>query len=617
MGRLANIDWVIVAGYLLLTLAVGIWASRSAGRSLESYFVAERSLPWWWLGTSMAATTFAADTPLVVAGLVAEHGIAGNWFWWSWAISHVSVAVIFAALWRRAEVLTDAEFIELRYHGRSAAFLRALKASFFAILLNAIILGWVVRAMVKIAAPFIHWEHWLGADAVAAFERVWPSALLVGSGGGDTITVLALFGLVGLYSSMGGIRGVIVTDLFQFVLGLVGGIVFAWYAVDHVGGLDGLRAGLERHYDAERLLAFLPGTDAAWLPVQVFLVYIAVQWWAQYYSDGSGYLAQRLFTARDERHATAGALWFAVLNYAVRSWPWILVALVALVIYPLGMDGAVSEAGETVLTDREMAYPVLMSELLPAGVLGLLVVSLLAAFMSTVDTHLNWGSSYLTNDLYRRFVNPHASQRTLVVVGRVAVLALAAMGVLVASQIDSIEQAWRFFVALGAGLGLPSMLRWVWWRANAWTEIAGLASALLAAFVLYWCFPDGRSEYLLLGIVGVSTISAIVATLLTPPVPQPKLRAFVEKVRPMGNWRGMQGASPPSALIWLALAWTCGNVGVFGLMFGVGEILLADLVTGAAWVAGGVIALIVTLWACDRCRSARALATFRRLNFPV
>lgn len=612
MGRLANIDWVIVVGYLLLTLAVGIWASRSAGRSLESYFVADRSLPWWWLGTSMAATTFAADTPLVVAGLVAEYGVAGNWFWWSWAISHVTVAVLFAALWRRAEVLTDAEFIELRYFGRSAAFLRGLKASFFAVLLNAIILGWVVRAMVKIAAPFVHWEHWLGVDAVATFEHAWPSALLIGNSGGDTLTVLALFGLVGLYSSLGGIRGVILTDLFQFALGLLGGIVFAWYAIDHVGGLSGLRAGLERHYEADRLLAFLPATDAAWLPVQVFLVYIAVQWWAQYYSDGSGYLAQRLFTARDERHATAGALWFAVLNYAVRSWPWILVALVALVVYPLGMDATGSS--EAVLADREMAYPVLMSELLPAGVLGLLFVSLLAAFMSTVDTHLNWGSSYLTNDLYRRFVNPRASQRTLVLVSRLSVLSLATMGVLVASQINSIEQAWRFFVALGAGLGLPSMLRWVWWRANAWTEIVGLLSALLAAVFLYWRFPHARDEYLLLGIVAVSTISAVVATWLTPPVPQRQLTAFVEKVRPVGYWPGLPGAAPPRTMGWLILAWTCGNAGVFGVMFGIGEILLADALTGAMLVLCGVIALIVTLWACERCRSGRALAMARYIQ---
>lgn len=595
MGTLATIDCVIVVAYLVLVLVVGIRASRSAGRSLQSYFVAGRSLPWWWLGTSMAATTFAADTPLVVAGLVAEHGVAGNWFWWSWAFSHVSIAVVFAALWRRSEVLTDAELIELRYHGRAAAVLRAFKAGFFAVLLNALILGWVVRAMVKIAVPFVDWEAWIGADALAAFAHVWPSSLQVGRGAGDTLTVLALFGLIALYSSLGGIRGVILTDLVQFGLALIGSIAFAWIAVDEVGGLDGLRTQLANRYDADRLLAFVPGVDAAWLPLQVFLVYVGVQWWAQYFADGSGYLAQRLFTARDERHATAGALWFSLLNYAVRSWPWILVALVALVLHPLDAGAGAQGGAAIVSADREMAYPVLMAELLPAGLLGLLFVSLLAAFMSTVDTHLNWGASYLANDVYKRFLDRGASEARLLAVSRFGVVALAAMGVLVASRIDSIEQAWRFFVALGAGLGLPSMLRWLWWRANAWTEIAGLSVAVLAAAVLYPLFPAARAESLLLAIVALSTIAALVATWLTPPVPLAHLQAFVDRVRPPGRWRGMRGAASHRELSRLIVAWVAGNAGLFATLFGIGHLLLGRPAVGAVLLLAGLACLRSTL----------------------
>ncbi|HEX6937928.1 MAG TPA: hypothetical protein VF158_00850, partial [Longimicrobiales bacterium] len=413
MRQLTTLDWSIVLGYLAVALAAGVFVSRRAGRSIESYFIAGRQLPWWWLGTSMVATTFAADTPLVVTGMVAEHGIAGNWFWWSWAISHVSMAVVFAALWRRSGVLTDAELVELRYAGRGATLLRGFKAIFFAVLINGIVLGWVIRAMSKIAEPFVHWDAWLGPARFAALEAAWPSWLLFGTLN-DTLTVLALFTLVVLYSTLGGIRGVILTDLLQFGIAITASVLFAAIAVGEVGGLAGLRAGLAEHYeDAAQILAFVPSSDAAWLPVQVFLVYLAVQWWAQYFSDGSGYLAQRLFTARNDAHAEAGGLWFCVANYGLRTWPWVLIGLVSLVLFPLGVE-ATGEAAELVVADREMAYPVLMAELLPAGLLGLLFASLLAAFMSTVDTHINWASSYLVNDLYRRFVRPAASQRELV-----------------------------------------------------------------------------------------------------------------------------------------------------------------------------------------------------------
>lgn len=600
----ATSDWLIIAAYLLLAVVVGVVVSRKSSTSLESYFVADRSLPWWWLGTSMAATTFAADTPLVISGIVAEHGIAGNWFWWSWAISHVSLAVIFASLWRRSGVLTDAELVELRYAGRRASVLRGFKAGFFAILINGIVLGWVIRAMAKISAPFIHWDVWLGPSRYAAIEAAWPHVLQVGGTLGDTLTVLVLFGLITLYSSLGGIRGVILTDLIQFAIALGASVLFAWFAVEHVGGLGALKDALAQHYpNAGEILSFTPVHGNAWLPLNVFLIYLAVQWWAQYFADGSGYLAQRVNTAKNDAHAEGGSLWFCVANYGLRTWPWILIGLVSLVVFPLGVHPG-SEAARIVAGDREMAYPVLMATLLPSGLLGLLFVSLLAAFMSTVDTHINWGSSYLVNDVYLRFIRPGAGPREQVRVSRLTVVGLALLAMLVAGQITSVERAWKFFIALGAGLGLPSMLRWLWWRVNAWTEIVGMTTATVAAFVLYAAFPGTRDEYLIAAIAGIGTVSALAATFITKPEPREHLARFVEKVGPPGFWKGFAGAASRRKLRWLAWGWLAGNAGVFGLTFGIGYMLLGHPGIGISMTLLGALGIGLTLSATSRARAA-------------
>ena len=601
MRTFAAIDWVIIVGYLALAVTVGVLVARRASTSLESYFVADRSLPWWWLGTSMAATTFAADTPLVVVGIIAASGVAGNWFWWSWAISHVSLAVVFAALWRRSMVLTDAELVELRYAGRPAAFLRGFKAGFFALLINGIVLGWVIRAMTKIATPFVPWDTWLGPTRWEALEQVWPSWLLVG-GVSDTLTVLVLFALIALYSSLGGIRGVILTDLVQFLLALGGSVLFAWLAVSHVGGLGALKVGLASHHpDVNGLLAFFPRRGAVWLPLHVLAIFLAVQWWAQYFADGSGYLAQRVNTARNERHATAGSLWFCVANFGLRTWPWVLIGLVALLLYPIGLE-PVTAAEHLVAQDREMAYPVLMSDLLPAGLLGLLFVGLLAAFMSTVDTHLNWGASYLVNDVYLRFIRPQAGVRELLRVSRAAVIGLAMLAVIVAGQISSIEQAWKFFIALGAGLGLPSMLRWLWWRVNAWTEIVGMVTATASAVVLYGFYPQIRDEYIIAAVALIGATAALIATACTRPEPRAHLERFVARVRPPGVWPGFPKAAPRRTLGWLALAWVMGNTGVFATLFGLGSIVLGTPVSGVALLLTGSAALWLTLRATERAR---------------
>jgi len=606
--ELAALDWAIVGGYLVLTVAAGVLVSRRAGRSMEDYFVAGRNLPWWWLGTSMVATTFAADTPLVVSGLVANYGIAGNWFWWSWGIAHVTMAVFYASLWRRAHVVTDAELLELRYAGRPATVLRGFKAIFFAIVINGIVLGWVIRAMSKISAPFVHWETWLGPDLFARLQSVWPQWLLFGTLG-DTLTVLVLFGLITLYSSMGGIRGVILTDLMQFLLAIVASVIFAVLAVRAVGGMGGLLDGLRSRYpDAHQILAFVPRSGSAWLPLQVFFIYLAVQWWAQYFADGSGYLAQRLSTARSDAHAEGGALWFCVANYGLRTWPWVLIGLVGLVVFPLAASGGMGGAGADIVSaDREMAYPVLMATLLPAGLLGLMFASLLAAFMSTVDTHINWGASYMVNDVYQRFLRPSASERELVNVSRLTVVGIALLAILVASQITSVEKAWKLFVALGAGLGLPSMLRWVWWRVNAYTEIVGMITAIATAAVLYLVFPGARDEYILVGIVGVSMPAALIATFLTRPEPEDHLRAFVRRVQPPGWWGRLAEPGRSANWRWLGVAWLLGNLSMFGLTFGTGYVLFGHVFWGVWLLVFGGVGAWLTLW-CTR-RSRAHLAT--------
>jgi len=585
---LAPLDWALILGYLALAFATGIALSRQAGKSLVSYFAADRSLPWWWLGTSMLATTFAADTPLAVAGITAKNGIAGNWLWWSWALGYAAFAVFTAARWRGAEVLTDAELIELRYGGKPAAFLRAFKAGFLAIVLNCIILGWVFRAMSKIADPFIRWNEILGADTYTSLINVWPT-WLVFDNPNNTFTVLTIFSITVVYSSMGGIRGVILTDLVQFTMALVGSILFAVYAMDRVGGPDGLIETLSTHYpDADAIMSFTPSFEAAWLPLQVFLVYIFVQWWAKHESDGTGYLCQRAMTARTPEDATKGALWFTIGNFVIRTWPWVIIGLVGLAMFPKGNETAVYAEGVRVAADREMAYPILMKLLLPPGVLGLLFASLLAAFMSTVDTHLNWGTSYLINDIYKRFFYPNASSKEYVRASRIALVSLAIAAIFIASQIGSIEKAWKFFFALSAGMGLPMLLRWVWWRVNAWTEIVGMISAIIVTVILTVAAPEMKGDYTLFWTATSSTICALIATFLTQPEDEGTLKAFYAKVTPVGWWGPIgESGKDLSGFKRSASAWSLTTASVYLLMFGVGKLVLGAPGLGIALTLAG------------------------------
>ncbi|MBE8365311.1 sodium:solute symporter family protein [Leptospira borgpetersenii] len=583
------LDWFFILLYLLFAFAAGILLSPKAGKSLVSYFVADRKLPWWWLGTSMVATTFAADTPLVITGFVAADGISANWFWWSWAIGYMAMTVFFAGKWRKMEVLTDVEFVELRYGGKPATILRMVKAFYLSILVNSIVLGWVFKAMSKITGPFLDWTDILGVDGFAIVRNLWPSFLIFDSLN-NTITVLILFLIVVVYSSMGGIQGVILTDLVQFALGMGGAILFAVYAVSSQGGISGLLMGMKEIYPDkhESILSFWPDFQGASLPFNVFLIFISVQWWAQYYSDGSGYLAQRIHTAKSPEEAEKGSLWFNVANFIVRTWPWILTALVTLVVFPLHDPTRYFSEGQIVGGDREMGYPILMKLILPSGVLGIVFASLMAAFMSTADTHINWGASYLVNDFYLRFLHPGADDKTLVRVSRIAVVLMAIVAVLVATQIQSIASAWKFLLAFASGMGLPQILRWIWWRTNAWTELSGMITALTLSMILYPFFPEVRSEYLLFWVAIGSVAVSILVTLTTPPVSKDTLDAFVKRADPFGFWKGQGSKERLEDFQEKIVLWILGTVSLFFGMFSLGCFFLLKFWQGACCLIGFV-----------------------------
>jgi solute:Na+ symporter, SSS family len=572
------LDWSIFIIYLVFVFIIGIWVSKKSGEGINSYFVANRSLPWWWLGISIIATTFAADTPLAITGITASSGIAGNWLWWSWAATYITVSVFFAKRWRMSNVLTDVEFIELRYSGKEAAFLRGFKAFFYGIILNVFILGWVITAAVKIANPFIDWEILLGENVFKSIESFYPNFLLFKEDLNATITIMALLIVVMVYSSIGGIRGVILTDLFQFVIAMVISIVFAVYAVQEVGGLQEIQNKLVNIYGqtkANHLTEFFPSFDNPMVPFQIFLIYVVVQWWVRFDSDGSGYIAQRLNTAKTPKDAQKGSFLFSIAFIGLRTWPWIMVALVSLIIFPLEY----SETGD-ILGDREMYYPLLMTKILPVGVLGLAFTSLMAAFMSTVDTHLNWGSSYLTNDIYRRFINPEANQKKLIQFSRTTVIVITILAVLVASQMNSISGAWKFFINAASGLGVAQLIRWFWWRANAWTEISAMLAALIGTAIYPFLFSEYVANphfdtYALVGITLFSIIVAIVSTLSTREVEESVLTNFIKVCEPIGIWKGKGNNNTSRKNFFHSfIIWLLGLTASFSGLFCIGYFLM-------------------------------------------
>ena len=561
---LTPIDWGVIVCYFVAALVVGLWYSRRASASSTDFFLSGRSIPWWLAGTSMVATTFAADTPLAVTGLTVKYGIAGNWLWWSFVMSGMLTVVFYARLWRRAGVVTDAEFAEIRYSGRPAAFLRAFRACYLALAVNSIIIGWVTAAMVKILGLT------LGVGKIEA--------------------TVALFVVTGLYSAMSGLWGVVVTDFFQFILAMIGCIVLAFFALQSVGGMDGLLAALHQRFPDDAPLSIVPALDSAWMPALTFFVYLAVNWWASWYPGaepgGGGYVAQRIMSAKNERHALLAALWFNIAHYALRPWPWIIVALVSMVRYPN-------------LADPESGYVKVMVDLLPPFWRGLLLAAFFAAYMSTLSTQLNWGASYLVNDVYRRFWAPRRHERHYAHVGRVATVVMMVVSGIVTSYIGTVEGAWRFLLALGAGTGLVYLLRWYWWRINAWSEVSAMATAFvvsLTAQALGLSGEDPRGfAWLLLVTTTVTTIVWLAVTYATAPESPATLRAFYARARPGGpGWRAVVPTADADASIGGGLlVWLLGCVVVYLGLFGIG-----GLVLGYYWqgVIAVIVAVLLTMW---------------------
>jgi solute:Na+ symporter, SSS family len=564
---LTALDWTLIGAYFVLSLVIGLYYTRRAGRNTGEFFLSGRNLPWWLAGTSMVATTFAADTPLAVAGFVARNGIAGNWIWWNAAIGGMLTVFFFARLWRRAGITTDVEFAELRYAGRPAALLRGFRALYLGLPINCVIMGWVNLAMAKILYVTMGWDR--------------------------LTAVLISLAITGFYSALSGLWGVVVTDFFQFIFAMTGTIALAYFALSlpQVGGVAGLREQLPAS-----TFSFLPrigvetGADAGMvlaLPVATFIAFIGVQWWASWYPGqepgGGGYIAQRMMSAKDEKHSFFATLWFTIAHFCVRPWPWILVGLAAVVLYPT-------------LADREAGYVMVLRDHLPVGWRGLLLGAFFAAYMSTIATQLNWGSSYVVNDFYLRFIEPNASAARGVWVSRVTTILLMVVSGIVTFYLESIRQAWEFVLESGAGIGLVLILRWYWWRVNAWSEITAMVAPAVG-FAYLRLFTDIQFPFTLLYLVSWTTVCWLIVTFLTPPEPEAHLVSFYRRVRPGGpGWTRIAaraGTGRPERIGGLVVDWIAGIVMVYATLFGMGTLLLDSLTRSLPFFLVAAVAAVV------------------------
>ena len=598
---LTFVDWAIVAAYFVLSAGIGFAFTKKGGESLNEYFLSGRQVPWWLAGASMVATTFAADTPLVVTGLVATKGVAGNWLWWCFVMSGMLTVFFFARLWRRAHVMTDIEFAEIRYSGPPATFLRGFRAIYLGIFVNLIILGWVTKAMIKI--------------------------LTISLGINPYLAVGICFVITVAYSVAAGMWAVLWTDLVQFVIKMTAVIVLAVFSVRAVGGMDALKTKVTAHFGSDAALSVLPITitdgsltSYVWMPVLTLGVFLFVQWWAAWYPGaepgGGGYVAQRIFSSKTERDGMLATLAFNVAHYALRPWPWIITGLCTVILYPQGI-------GPT--GDKEGAYVQAFVDLLPTPWRGFMMAGFAAAYMSTVATQLNWGASYLVNDFYRRFIKKTGTEAHFVAMSRAATVVLFLLSIIVTWNLNSVEQAWKFLIGLGAGTGLVYILRWYWWRINAWSEIA----AMVASFVTFTFLggalglvlsklglvssPDALTPgfvrnagansdaVVLLVTVLVTTIVWVATTYMTRPEPEPVLEAFYKRVRPGGpGWKRIsvalgRGVEPIPGGKLAFFNWLAGVVAVYATLFGIGKIvfgewglgllLLAIAVGSFVWIA--------------------------------
>jgi len=578
--QLSTFDWAIMAAFFLFSLTVGIVVSRSAGKSFKSFFLSGRSMPWWMLGISMVATTFSTDTPNLVTDIVRNNGVSGNWIWWSFLLTGMLTVFLYARLWRRSGVLTDVEFYELRYSGKMAAFLRGFRAVYLGILFNIIIMASVTLAAIKIGAVMMDWT--------------------------PIQTVIIAASITMVYSVLGGLRGVILTDLVQFAIAMVGSIWATVYILNlpEIGGLSAL---LE-HENVVGSLSFFPSFDTVSLDVlvPVFLIPLAVQWWAAYYPGaepgGGGYIVQRMLAAKTEKDAAGATLLFNGLHYALRPWPWILIALASLIIFP-DLD-SIAERFPSVPDSKlghDLAYPAMLT-FLPSGLLGLVVTSLAAAYMSTMSTQVNWGSSIIVNDLYHRFIKPDATEEQQVWAGRWATVGLMLVACTLALFLENALQVFNLVLQIGAGTGLIFILRWFWWRVNAESELTAMIVSFVVAVVLQFNGGFGLEtwEQLLVG-VGITTVSWVSVAMWGPRTDREVLESFCEKINPGGpGWHDYDAGvtGPGSDIPTGLLAAFSGTIGIFGILFATGYFLYGQTLTAVIMCSVAFVSLfwLSRLW---------------------
>ena len=566
---LSAIDWIIVSAYFAISLAVGIWASKQAGEDTKSFFLAGRNMPWWLLGVSMVATTFSTDTPNLVTDLVRQNGVSGNWVWWAFLLTGMLTVFVYAKLWHRSGVLTDIEFYELRYSGKAAAFLRGFRALYLGLVFNVLVMGAVSLAAVKFGEIVLGLPGW--------------------------VTLVIACSITLAYSALGGLKAVIITDFVQFTLAMIGSMWGMFYilGLPEIGGLSSLIT----HENVADKLSLIPDLSDPNVWVPVLLVPLSVQWWASYYPGaepgGGGYIAQRMFSAKDESNAVGAAFLFNVAHYALRPWPWILIALASLIVFPELSD--IQKAFPNLPADKlghDVAYPAMLT-LLPSGLLGLVAASLIAAFMSTMSTQLNLGASYLVNDFYHRFIKKDASEKQLVTAGRLFTVVSIILGGGLGLVLTSAGQAFTLLLMIGAGTGMIYILRWFWWRINAYTEIVAMVSSIIIAG--YFSFGESTLEgweKIVIGAV-LTTIVWIVATYFTPPDDDETLRSFVKKVNPGGpGWTkysdGVSAEPWPVPKGILSMIFGC--VAVYGFLLGAGQLIYGEIGSGVLIFGLGVFA---------------------------
>lgn len=573
------LDWGIIAAFFIISLLIGLFTAKSAGSSAKEFFLSGRNMPWWLLGVSMVATTFSADTPNLVTDLVRKNGVAGNWAWWAFLLTGMLTVFVYAKLWRRSEATTDLEFYEMRYSGKGAAFLRGFRALYLGLFFNVVIMATVSLAAIKIGGVMLGLEPY--------------ETLLIAS----IVTVL--------YSSLGGLKGVLLTDFFQFFIAMLGSFGAAYYVLDlpEIGSLSNLLS----HEVVSTKLNFLPDFSDPNIYIPLFIMPIAIQWWATWYPGaepgGGGYIAQRMLSAKDEKNAIGATLFFNIAHYALRPWPWILIALASLVIYPNISDLQV--AFPNIPADKlgdDLAYSAMLTYL-PTGLIGIVLASLIAAVMSTLSTHLNWGSSYIVNDFYLRFMKPEATDKELVAVGRISTVLLMVLSAFLALALSSALDAFEILLQIGAGTGLIFIHRWFWWRINAYTEISAMAISFVVAIFFQVInpklglidIPADQSYLKLIYSVSITTIGWLLVTFLTQPEKDEVLLSFYRKVTPASlGWKKVLDRYPAEKQVKGTLGkeiglMITGTFMVYAALFSTGFFIYGEVISG---VIAGVIALI-------------------------